>query len=1033
GYTKDTPSPEFTNGDFEDVTLKNFCNALKDALNVTFSVDTSTAIKQTDPLYVELTDAQFGTLVKEVNALLTRTDLYSLLTAKMPDQVVSADLTALKARYDTSHSESDLQNFNRVALGEFLPKYTPKMPVNTGTYFNYNAMLGKKSVTTFTQGTWADYKSSDIYWGDPAKTGNMTIVAHALGYDVYTDGAWINPAVANGKQVITAVAAPGSAVFRFEDIDWGGVVAPVDTDTVKVTFEELTIAQKNVVLTKTGYSEFKGSLYYNSDTKTLLPTVAYTLDSVDWVKEKVAKPEAGTPFAKLSPLQQGLILTATKTSLYTGVAYFNPLASADKQYVITLVEGTDYHNSTITWSSVEVPKSGSLFADMTAAQKNAVINSLGYEKYTQTVYYKAGAAADKVLVTGFTEGIDYTNAAMSWGDAKAVNTNRWIVTDGTNKYIVYANDMDNDGTVDEIQIQKTYELLGQRGFGFLLTGTITSLKDNNSMVIASVDDTIIRGNINLLGVNSDLTIQSDSWSYFEGVANVTGDFTLLGGVKLDGTVSATAKETSVYVHATSTLNTKEASTVITVIGGKDVDIHGRIVAGGSIVANGITWAGNGSNDSKALITAGQQVAIDTAVAASREVRITTTAATGADDGGIGLLLTAASGLTTAGLTSDNSGGLIKIDTVGGDISAMGMILSGGSVAQTFDDLGNLQTETFSWNPLKSRIDIATDGQLWLGGMSRTINGDMVEIGGVIRASEEIRLTGGVSSDDRGIRMPGSAKVAVSNANGSIYLSSVEDAEIYGVLVAGGEIIDYRDSLGKYLGSTVETYAGDSSISIESGQQIRLGRDLYAGKLIDLRGGVDPYNASETFSGQGIVLGGATHLATWQQNSTINLSAAGNLSILAPAWTQELIAAGFGQFADGHITSDVTLKLLFNDGNGDKTYDIVVTAASTEDNTGLAGLRDDLQEAIDAKLGMDPDTGLSYLQARLTDGRLMLTSWYNFKLLKTGAINAGLLGFSQLVAADASSARMVTVDAGVVGSVVNIGKEGAYNGQIYIGG
>jgi hypothetical protein len=127
GYTKDAPAPEFTKSDFVDESLKNFCNALTDALGVTFSVDTSTAIKQNDPAYVALTDAQFGTLVKEINALLTRTDVFTLLTTKMPDQSVSADLMALKQRYEASLSQSDLKNFNRAALAEFLPKYTHKI------------------------------------------------------------------------------------------------------------------------------------------------------------------------------------------------------------------------------------------------------------------------------------------------------------------------------------------------------------------------------------------------------------------------------------------------------------------------------------------------------------------------------------------------------------------------------------------------------------------------------------------------------------------------------------------------------------------------------------------------------------------------------------------------------------------------------------------------------------------------------------------------------------------------------------------
>jgi hypothetical protein len=172
--------------------------------------------------------------------------------------------------------------------------------------------MGKKSVTTFVQGSWADYKNSDIYWGeDVAVNGDFSsltaeqkaIVAHALGYDVYTNGAWINPAAPAGKQVITQVAAAGTSPdYRLEDIDWGGVPAPEEG----TSFEALTIAQKKVVLAAMGYVEFKGAIYFNADTKTLLPTVAYTIAQVNWeVKTgettKNYQPAEGTPFDKLSP------------------------------------------------------------------------------------------------------------------------------------------------------------------------------------------------------------------------------------------------------------------------------------------------------------------------------------------------------------------------------------------------------------------------------------------------------------------------------------------------------------------------------------------------------------------------------------------------------------------------------------------------------------------------------------------------------------------------------------------------------------
>jgi len=953
-------------------------------------------------------------------------------------------------------------------------------------YYNYNAAAGKKLVTTFTQGTWSDYNSADVYWGT-ATAGDMTVVAHALGYDVYSDGAWFRADAAEGKRIITKAAATGTPDYRIEDINWGGTARPADD----ASFEQLTIAQKQVVLNLLGYSEYQGDIYYNSTTKALASTVTYSVSSVDW--GTVAKPADGTAFEKLSPLQQARVLESTKYHLFTGTVYYNGSTAAGKQYVLTFEQGAgkDYTNADVKWSSIDVPLSGAIFGEMTAEEKtaystmtaeqkkvldakylsaeqqNAIIKYLGYTTYTQTVYYNASAAnVDKRLVTSFTEGLDYYNAAndsnkagipvMNWGtSSSAIKTNRWVITDSaSNKYVIYALDSDNNGTVDEIQIQKPHELLGQRGFGYLLTGTITSLQDNTSMVISSHDDTIIRGNINLYGNNSDLTIQSDKWVYFEGKASVTNDFSILGGVSLDtGLATETAKETSVYIHSTATLKTWEAGSIITIKGGKDVDIYGRTVAGGDIGSNGIEWTAGGN--SKVSITAGQQVLIDTAVAASKEVSIITTATPGTDDDGWGLVLTTAGGITTAGITSDNSGGLINIHTLGG-VTLSGMILSGGSVAQTFNVKGELLTEAYSWSSEKSYITIASHDQLWLGGMAKSSTGEMVEIGAVIRASESISLAGGVSSrnvvlngaeyyDDRSIRMPGGAKVAVSNADGSIYLEALGDAEVYGVLVAGGEVVDYRDSTGFYLGSKVVTFGGASSITVNAalGHQIRIGRDLYAGKLIDLRGGVDPIQAVDTvidpvthlaanpWAGQGVVLAGTTHLATWLPNSQINLSATGDLSVLAPAWRQELVADGFTEFADGHISSDATLVISLDKGTGVQDYTIQVKASDTTNNFGIGDLKADIQVVLDDIIGKDGD-GYSYLTARLTDGRLMFTSPRATEFsIKSISTNYGLLGFTQLSAGAALSGRMYAIDAAESGSTVNIGKEGSYNGQILV--
>ena len=176
--------------------------------------------------------------------------------------------------------------------------------------------------------------------------------------------------------------------------------------------------------------------------------------------------------------------------------------------------------------------------------------------------------------------------------------------------------------------------------------------------------------------------------------------------------------------------------------------------------------------------------------------------------------------------------------------------------QVFDAQGKLESETITWNEEESRIDIRSTGQLALGGMTETESGGSVEIGATLRANASIELSGGVSTDGIGIRMPGGARIVTSNPDGRIVIHAVQDAEIYGQLVAGGEVVDHYDSVGSYLGSTLETYNGDSVLMIEAGGQIRLGRDLMAGALIDVRGGSGSGTptAEDPWADEGIVCG-----------------------------------------------------------------------------------------------------------------------------------------------------------------------------------
>ena len=219
-----------------------------------------------------------------------------------------------------------------------------------------------------------------------------------------------------------------------------------------------------------------------------------------------------------------------------------------------------------------------------------------------------------------------------------------------------------DPNTGDFQLQAQNELFGQRGYGFLLTGTITTLDAGQGLTVTGDKDVIVRGNINLLGAHANLLLQSDSWIYWEGFANVAGDISFYGGVELNGSNplahpmgGANADGVSLFVHATSTLNTLSGGSHITLRGGQDVILNGPIVAGGLIGPTGVSYQGSG--DSTVSITAGQRILVDTFLGAAYSVTLTTTAAPGAGDDGVAVQITSAGGLTAAGITSDHSGGL----------------------------------------------------------------------------------------------------------------------------------------------------------------------------------------------------------------------------------------------------------------------------------------------------------------------------------------------------------------------------------------
>ncbi|MEN9775267.1 MAG: hypothetical protein RL322_2337, partial [Pseudomonadota bacterium] len=952
----------------------------------------------------------------------------------------------------------------------------------TGTLlFNPDALDGRYVIDAPVQGLRPDYQNSDIQWGAvgaPAANAGFLdltleqklVVAQSLGYKADLFYSIETPPA--GMTVTMSEFVEG-VHYQNVQIEWGIAGAP----PAGAAFENLTLLQKLTVARNLGY-ELSGNLEFYNDTateakqrlsgdagaeRTFLQGAPVDFDNTEITWGAAGEPEDDAGFADLTAAQKAVVAQHMGYQLLDAPAMFiKASAPRDQQIAYGFAEttGAVFDYDRVDWDNVTAPASGTAFADLTDDQQFKVLDTFGYTRFTERVFYKASESSESRAVrTTLTAVADYP-ADLAAAEA---STKRWVVTDGPNSYVVYAYDETGAGTNIELQVQNVHPLFGQRGYGFLLLGTLTTLEANQGLTVQGPEDVIVRGNINLLGAGADLTLQSDRWVYWDGSAQVMGEINLFGGVEVDGSVPAAVVAAnpsstgganidgiSVYVSNTSTLNTLTDEGNIFVQGGQDVLVLGRIVAGAEIGANKPNFVGDG--DTTATVKAGQSIFVDSVIAAAKSVDLITTGTPGPDDGGMAVTMTSASGLLVPGITSDNTGARVGIDARG-NVQIVSTITAGAEIFQTFDGGGNLQSERIDWVTEQGVIDIQALGQVYLGGMTATQSGGSVEIGGRLRASQLIEIQGGSNSDGVGVKLPGGAQLSTRNDEGEIRIDAAQDAEIYGLLVAGGTIVDAYDLDGKYLGSTPVYGSGESEIHIEADRQIRLTRELYAGSLIDLRGGQASINNSLPFFDQGIVIGGSATLRTGLQESVINLSSSGNLSVLTPAWTQQLMAQGFAERANGRLAQDVTLRIEVDLGTHVVRGDVVLTAASTQDNVSLQnagnpslGLVGDLQAAINAtqftvitSLSGNPavnstrQISSSELEVRLNDGRIMFTGGYKVKVLNAGSVNAARLGFTQLASGDLTSSRAVAVDASQPGSVVNFGKQGAINGDVTISG
>ncbi|MGA1207975.1 MAG: hypothetical protein ACO31Z_09475, partial [Litorivicinaceae bacterium] len=328
------------------------------------------------------------------------------------------------------------------------------------------------------------------------------------------------------------------------------------------------------------------------------------------------------------------------------------------------------------------------------------------------------------------------------------------------------------------------------GYGLLVTGTVTSLGDNQNLIVRADQDVIVRGNLNATGANAGLTLQSNEWLYLEGFVTATDTLNLFGGVTLEGEFfedpfgRADDKGSSVYIHPTSTVRTTAHHSDISVIGAMDVDLFGALVAGGEITENGVDFAvdANGDGASNILVKASQQVWLETGLLASGNVTIEAGYA-GLDDywngafmdlplienmNAVALLINTSGGITAAGLGDSGAGSQISISSEG-RMEIMGTLVSGGRIYQTFGDVdtdGDPETpaetvlleQGIRWTGRESDLSIESDGRVFIGGTTLNAANVAVQTGGYLNASREINVAGGTDDSGFGLIVHGASEI-----------------------------------------------------------------------------------------------------------------------------------------------------------------------------------------------------------------------------------------------------------------------------------
>lgn len=230
-------------------------------------------------------------------------------------------------------------------------------------------------------------------------------------------------------------------------------------------------------------------------------------------------------------------------------------------------------------------------------------------------------------------------------------------------------------------------------------------------------------------------------------------------------------------------------------------------------------------------------------------------------------MSTASGLNAAGLGANNTGSLIRLESPG-DLDIPANILSGGTIVQNFGAGGELLSETYTWSGRDSRIEIVAGGKVLVGTDTVDVHGNPVQKGSFLRASSSVSILAGSHASGVGIELYPNGGISTNDADGAILLDTAQSIDLRGQVVSGGQIFLVQNAAGETTGYSVTRHDGTASLEITAGGRVRLGQEVYAGKLLTIEAGTATATPDDPFSLVGLLVMGSSTARTggWMAGS-----------------------------------------------------------------------------------------------------------------------------------------------------------------------